>query len=189
MSTFLSSCQIVVNQPEVTPLSAHATDSSNKVIKYDRKSWKHWTDVNQNCLNTRAEILKIRSKIPVQFAKKGCTVRSGQWDDYYFDEELVLAKDVDIDHLVPLKNAHDSGGATWSESEKEKFANDEDNLVITNRKHNRQKGSQGIDTWLPSDKNYACKYIKDWINIKKKYALRVSVAEQNSFDLLIKDCP
>ncbi len=150
--------------------------------------WKHWIDADLNCLNTRAEILKKRSLTPVKLSKRGCSIVSGTWDDYYFPEKQTSSKAVDIDHLVPLKNAHDSGGAYWTEEEKMLFANDEENLVVTNKKYNRQKGSQGIDTWLPVDKNYACKYIKDWMKIKKKYNLKIHSAEQNAYDILIPSC-
>ena len=126
--------------------------------------------------------------IPVKFSRKGCTVVSGLWDDYYFPEKHYLATDVDIDHLVPLKNAHDSGGAHWTVDQKRIFANDEENLVITYKKYNREKGSQGIDTWLPKDKSYACQYVQDWVKIKKKYELTLSARERESFELLMKNC-
>jgi hypothetical protein len=149
-------------------------------IKYDRKDWKHWTDSDRNCLNTRAEILKSRSMSPVLMNKKGCTVVSGKWKDYYFPETHILAKNVDIDHLIPLKNAHESGGSRWNKKEREIFANDPENLVITNRSYNRKKGAKGIDEWLPVHRNYACKYIKDWIKIKSKYKLSLSAGERLS---------
>lgn len=150
---------------------------------YDRKTWKHWIDEDKNCLNTRQEILKKRSKIPVVFTKSGCSVKSGQWEDYYYPEVLTDAKRIDIDHLVPLKHANNSGGDIWTKDKKQEFANDSENLVITNLKYNRQKGSQGIDTWLPSNKDYACKYMKDWVHIKTKYNLSFSSEEQKSIKL------
>jgi hypothetical protein len=181
---FFISCQFPSGNKESSPYVLDNIDAK----KYNRKTWDHWIDEDKNCLNTRAEILKKRSIGEVNLSKKGCSVVSGLWEDYYYPEKHQLAKDVDIDHLVPLKNAHDSGGFAWSENQKREFANDEENLVITNRKYNRQKGSQGIDTWLPVDKVYACKYIKDWMKIKNKYGLKISESEQKSYDLLIKSC-
>ena len=70
---------------------------------------------------------------------------------------------------------------------KEKFANDPENLVITNRKYNRQKGAKTIAQWLPINFSYACKYYKDWIKIKKKYDLPISKAELNALDPAL--CP
>lgn len=148
--------------------------------KYNRKDWAHWSDFDKNCLNTRNEILKTRSLSPVTFDRKGCRVIKGKWKDYYYPEVHVIAKIVDIDHLVPLKHAHDTGGEKWTALRKEAFANDPDNLVITNKSYNRKKGSKGIDSWLPVHKEYACKYIKDWLRIKKKYDLKLTVKEMNT---------
>ena len=161
---------------------------SSHELTYRRADWAHWSDSDGNCLDTRGEILKKRSLIPATMNKKGCKVKNGQWNDYYYPETLHLAAKVDIDHLIPLKHAHDFGAAKWSAKLKESFANDPENLVITNRRYNRQKGAKGIDQWLPINKNYACKYINDWMKIKKKYSLEVGEGEKNTFNLLKSDC-
>lgn len=151
--------------------------------KYSRSSWKHWTDDDGNCLNMRQEILKSRSLVKVKLNKKGCTVVSGKWDDYYYPEIHTKSKTVDIDHLVPLKLAHDQGGYEWSAEKKERFANDPENLVITNRSYNRKKGAKSIDQWLPVHQEYACKYIRDWKHIKKKYGLMITESEQKTIQV------
>lgn len=151
--------------------------------KYNRKDWKHWVDADHDCLNTRSEILKLRSRGQITLNKKGCTVIGGVWDDYYYPEVHTSAKKVDIDHLIPLKNAHETGGAAWSKNEREVFANDPENLVITNLSYNRKKGAKGIDGWLPVHKDYACKYIKDWVKLKKKYRLLMTDKEQQTVNL------
>ena len=150
------------------------------IKKYNRKHWKHWIDADRDCQNTRQELLISRSLIPVSFDRKRCVVMRGQWNDYYYPEVHNWASKVDIDHLIPLKNAHDTGGAGWSKKEKQTFANDPENLVITNLKYNRKKGSKGIEQWLPVNEDYACKYIKEWIKIKKKYSLKITEAENRT---------
>jgi hypothetical protein len=152
--------------------------------KYLRSDWNHWTDRDRNCIDTRGEILTSRSLSTVVMDKRGCRVKSGKWKDYYYPEDHTLAAKVDIDHLVPLKYAHDNGAAGWSEAHKEVFANDPENLVITNRSYNRQKGAKGIDQWLPRHKEYACKYIRDWMKIKKKYKLIIKDQERTA----VQDC-
>ena len=151
--------------------------------KYTRTDWKHWIDEDGDCEDTRAEILKERSLTAVKLDKKGCRVISGKWDDYYYSEILSQVSNVDIDHLVPLKHAHDHGGSTWSLEEKRKFANDPENLIITNRKYNRQKGSKDITQWMPIDRSYACKYMKQWFKIKMKYSLIVEDKEKEYFEM------
>jgi hypothetical protein len=166
---------------------ARAPVSTVTVGKYNRKDWPHWTDRDHNCLDTRAEILKSRSLSPVQMNRRGCIVVSGKWKDYYYPETHTKAKKVDIDHLIPLKHAHLSGAHQWSKEKRELFANDSDNLVITNRSYNRKKGAKGIDEWLPVHQDYACKYINHWIRIKKKYRLTLNQAEMRTIEL--KRCP
>lgn len=166
----------------LTLLSCAPQFEAASIQKYQRKHWKHWTDSDRDCQNTRAEILIARSLTSVSFDRKGCKVMRGKWNDYYFPEVHTLASFVDIDHLVPLKHAHQTGGNKWSKKKKEEFANDPENLVITNKKYNREKGHKGIDQWLPVGQSYACKYIKDWIKIKKKYQLEITSAEKNTIE-------
>jgi hypothetical protein len=155
---------------------------------YRRKDWKHWTDSDKNCLNTRHELLKARSQIKVQYSKKGCTVISGEWKDYYYPEKIFQASKVDVDHVIPLKHAHESGGYLWASDKKEHFANDPDNLVLTNRKYNRQKGAKTIAEWLPVQIDYACKYVANWFRLKRKYRLNVTKEELRTKSLLIDKC-
>lgn len=143
---------------------------------YDRKEFRHWDDEDRDCRNRRAEVLKDRSLESVTYRKSRrglCTVKTGKWNDFYFDEVQNRASMVDIDHVVPLKNAWDSGAHNWSKFEREQFANDPLNLVITNRKYNRQKGAQTPLTWAPIDRKYYCKYLLRWIKVKQKYELLI----------------
>jgi hypothetical protein len=156
--------------------------------KYVRKEWKHWSDRDKNCLNTKEEILKARSKSIVLTSKKGCRIKSGSWDDYYYPETISDMKQIDVDHLIPLKHAYDTGGANWSPEKKEQFANDPENLVITNKKYNREKGAKGIDQWLPVNKAYACKYVRDWIKVKKKYGLNLLKDELGTIHQIKVNC-
>lgn len=166
---------------------AHKKNVSKSDAKYKRGDWEHWSDDDHNCLNTRQEILKARSHVAVTMNKKGCKVVTGMWDDYYYPEVHTQSKKVDIDHLIPLKYAHMHGAQGWSHEHKEKFANDPENLVITNKSYNRKKGAKGIDQWLPAHKEYACKYIHDWMKIKSKYNLIVTEKEKNTIQQIA--CP
>jgi len=120
--------------------------------------------------------------------KKGCTVLKGLWWNYYYPEQFRKSSEIDLDHLVPLKNAHISGGAYWTRQQKKDFANDPENLVITSKRYNRQKGPKGIDAWLPVHKEFACKYVSDWIKIKHKYALKFKENEIKNIQTLKKSC-
>ena len=158
--------------------------------KYDRKYFKHWIDSDKDCQDQRAEILISRSIGYIKFKEsksgRNCLVKSGLWNDFYYPEKHFLASDVDIDHIVPLKHAWESGASKWTASEREKFANDPENLVITNKSYNRKKGAQTPLTWVPLNKDYACKYLNKWFEIKKKYQLDITTAEFDQLEVL--DC-
>jgi hypothetical protein len=161
---------------------------TSRTEDYIRKDWPHWSDLNKNCLNTRGEILQERSIVKIKFNKKGCKVVAGEWNDYYYPAKLNRVDLIDIDHLVPLKHAHEHGGLSWSKKMKEQFANDPENLVVTHRKFNRAKGPKGIDEWLPVKIEYACKYVQDWLKIKTKYNLNIGVRERSTISELKGKC-
>lgn len=171
-----------------SPLEAakYSTKKNKAPISYDRKKFKHWVDLDGDCQNTRNEILIARSNVPVTFKKnkKGdCVVKSGEWSDFYYFETLSEAQNIDIDHIVPLKHAWTAGANTWTPKKREVFANDHENLVITNKKYNRQKGAKTILEWMPVEKSYACQYIKRWFEIKEKYDLKITQKEIEYSDL------
>ena len=155
---------------------------------YKRAYFNHWLDSDGDCQDLRAELLIQHSQKKVTFKKgsKGsaCLVKYGRWDDFYYNETLTDADNIDIDHVVPLKHAWDTGAREWSAKERERFANDTENLVITNRKYNRQKSAQTPLTWMPINRVYACKYMVKWIYIKGKYKLKVTKEEKVTFSLL-----
>ena len=124
--------------------------SNLTIAKYSRSNWGYPNLKIKDCKNTRAQILIERSKVPVKFRDKiKCYVQIGRWDDYYYPEVHTKASDVEIDHLVPLFHAYSSGAKSWTKKKKILFANDPENLVITQKKYNRSKGAKTIATWLP----------------------------------------
>ena len=114
--------------------------------KYERKSYRHWIDEDRDCQNARHEVLIEESSSTVVFkTEKGCRVVSGSWKDPYSGRTIMDASKLDIDHMVPLKEAHQSGAANWSRERKRAYANDlddPDTLIAVDRRLNRQKGAK-----------------------------------------------
>jgi hypothetical protein len=50
---------------------------------------------------------------------------------------------INIDHIVSLKDAYESGAPSWSASRKKAFANDRSNYVPSCGRVNSSKGSEG----------------------------------------------
>jgi len=142
--------------------------------QYKRAEWRHWIDSDKDCQDTRAEALIIASKGPVKFkTSKQCEVIEGNFYDPYTNAYYKLDNDLDIDHIVPLKDAHVSGGYNFSKETKKQFANDPINIIAVNLSQNRSKGDKHPLIWMPENKAYHCQYVTQWIDIKKKYNLHI----------------
>ncbi len=159
------------------------------VSLYNRSEWKHWIDQDNDCQDTRAEVLIAHSLVAVAFRDlRNCVVSSGLWIDSYTGERYTNAQELDIDHLVPLAWAHGHGGEAWNASQKEAFANDIANLTVVHASINRSKGSQGPDDWLPESSTQACIYLAEFNHIVTNYGLRIENNERESIQLIKKHC-
>jgi len=140
--------------------------------EYKRSSFNHWIDADKDCQTTRAEIL-IRYNMGVLMFKtdKNCLVVTGTWVCPYTGNMYYGAKDLDIDHIIPLKWAWEHGASKWTKEKRKRFANDPDNLLAVQASANRQKGAKGLDKWLPSNPEYLNTYIAKWFYLQVKYGL------------------
>jgi hypothetical protein len=140
------------------------------VSLYDRSDWPHWLDDDKDCQNTRHEILIQTSTKPVEFKTDNeCNVLAGEWYDPYSGDTFTISKDLDLDHIVPLKFAHGHGADKWSRERKKQFANDYGNLLLVNASLNRQKGAKGPTEWLPSNFPKRREYIARFNAVMAKY--------------------
>ena len=187
-STTTTTAVVSVDYPQLT-----IVEISFKIPDYNRDDWPHWTDENADCQNTRHEVLIEESVEPVVYkTDDACSVASGKWYGAYTDQFYYDPSDLDVDHLIPLKNAHNSGGWGWDKSMKSEFANyrlDPDNLIAVNLSANRSKGAMGPDEWKPSNTEYWCEYAYDWIRIKHYWNLTATQAEWDALVSMIETCP
>ncbi len=111
---------------------------------YDRLDWNHWIDSDHDCQNTRHELLLRESLEPVTFSTTSqCRVITGKWYGQYLGVFFTESSDIDLDHIIPLKWAHDHGGWRWSVEEKQRFANDYQNLIQADKDRTRSKAAKG----------------------------------------------
>ena len=165
---------------------------SSDLPSYDRDQWRHWVDEDDDCQDTRQEVLIAESNSAVEFTDADqCRVASGAWSGPYTGEEFDDPAELDIDHLVPLANAHASGGWAWSESRKRQYANDltfEGHLVAVQSQANRTKGASGPEGWKPPHETYWCQYAIDWTTIKNSWGLTATEAEVAALTEMLDTC-
>jgi len=159
------------------------------ITLYNRKDWPHWTDRDRDCQNTRAEALINASRTTVKFKRnKGCTVSHGEWFDPYTGATFTKASKLDIDHIIPLKEAHISGGDSWTRSQRRTFANDHENLIVVSAGENREKGAKDPAKWLPETIWFRCEYVERWVFVKNKYGLTSDQREKAAINRILEGC-
>uniref|UniRef100_UPI003BA8E365 HNH endonuclease family protein n=1 Tax=Streptomyces sp. NBC_00998 TaxID=2903712 RepID=UPI003BA8E365 len=163
----------------VSALPVQAEDRTG----YQRTSFKHWNagaNPSDGC-NTRMEVL-IQEAVEAPQVGPGCTLTGGTWWSYY-DEQLVTpAGALDIDHMVPLAEAWDSGASSWTAQRREAYANDLGqltSLVAVTARSNRQKADQDPFEWLPPAPEALCRYGAEWTATKLRWGLAVDEAERD----------
>ena len=174
-----------------TPIPTGAAPTTTLVItvapvptdipKYERKDWRHWEDHDGDCQDARQEVLVEESLDEVTFeTDRQCRVETGRWYGAFTGAYFEDPGDVDVDHMVPLKNAHNSGGWAWGPAMKEEYANnlgDDDHLIAVQDNANQSKGARGPDEWMPPDETYWCQYATDWTEIKARWDLTMTDPE------------
>jgi len=159
---------------------------------YDRGDWKHWIDRDRDCQDTRAEVLIAGSAVAVGFRNGGqCTVDNGQWSAPYTGVTIGIARVLDVDHMVPLANAHRSGAWAWTDEERKNYANDlsfDGHLIVATASANRSKGARGPEEWKPPDSSYWCNYAVDWIAVKTNWNLTATAGEWTALEDMLETC-
>ena len=154
-----------------------------------------WADVNRNGCDTRNDILKRDlTNVIFRTGTRDCVVESGTLIDPYSGMTINFVKgnktsmDVQIDHVVALSNAWQTGAFKLTLAKRTEFANDPDNLLAVQGRLNSQKGDGDAATWLPPLKSYRCTYISKQIAVKAKYGLWVTSPEKAAMKTILGKC-
>ncbi|KAH0019022.1 hypothetical protein KCU80_g17379, partial [Aureobasidium melanogenum] len=162
-----------------------AAESNNPA--YDRDLFKHWITISGEC-NTRETVLKRDGSDVI--TSSSCAATSGSWYSDYDGKTWTQASDLDIDHLVPLKEAWVSGAKDWTNERREQFANDltRPQLLAVTDSLNQAKGDQDLAEWLPPRVAYQCEYVRAWVQVKYYYGLTMDSAEKAAASKVLTGC-
>ncbi len=155
---------------------------------YNRDLFPHWIDADGDGCSTRNEVLISEADDPVTVGS-GCSLSGGRWFSYYDRVSWTDTGRVDIDHMVPLAEAWDSGAGSWTTSVRQSYANDlgdSRSLVGVTDSVNQTKGDQDPAEWLPTYDN--CRYLREWVAVKHRWRLSVDSAEKSALQSLASGC-
>ena len=155
-----------------------------------------WADVDRNGCDTRNDILKRDlSSIVYRPGTRNCVVASGTLVDRYSGEVInfvrgnVTSMEVQIDHVVALSNAWQTGAFKLTADQRKALANDPLNLFAVKGSLNQQKSDGDAATWLPPLKSFRCTYVAQQIAVKAKYSLWVVPPEKAAMVAILAKCP
>ncbi|GAB3398328.1 hypothetical protein GCM10027568_35270 [Humibacter soli] len=152
-----------------------------------------WKDIDGNHCDTRDDVL---ARDLTTVVKKGsCTVESGVLSDPYTGKTIHFVRGVQtsvavqIDHLVPLSDAWETGAQQLTQQQRETMANDPLELLAVDGPTNESKGDGDAATWLPPNHAFRCTYAARQVSVKAAYHLWVTAAEHDALARLLSGCP
>ncbi len=160
---------------------------------YDRDLFAVWIDADDNGCDTRDEVLLAENLAPTDAASAGCVPIPGLWRSTYDGIDFTDPSQLDVDHLVSLKEAWDSGAWAWTPDRRIAYANDLTDgrtLVAVSATSNRSKGDRDPSNWIPEDDRAVCQFVGDWIAVKARWSMSMDPSEHGRLGNLIDDqCP
>ena len=159
---------------------------------YTRSQFPNWSDPDRNGCDARNDTLKRDlTDITYKEGTRDCKVIAGQLLDPFSGKVIIFSPTkvvIDIDHVVALSNAWQTGAAYFDKSVRTQIANDPLNLLAVDSKLNRQKGDGDAATWLPPNKSFRCEYVARQVAVKSKYKLWVTEPEKVAITKILSNC-
>jgi hypothetical protein len=152
-----------------------------------------WADTDHNGCDTRNDVLRRDlTAIRARAGTSGCVVVAGLLADPYTGKRIEFSKSdaekVQIDHVVALSDAWQTGAQGWSAATREQFANDGLELLAVDGQANQDKGDADAATWLPPQKSFRCDYVGRQVAVKYRYHLWVTAAERDAMARVLATC-
>jgi len=175
----------------IAGLQLKTAPESDGGLTYGRWMYEQsgWDDADGDGCNTREEVLVTEART-LEIDEDVC-VPPGAWWSWYDEKTITGARGVDIDHMVPLAEVHDSGGWRWSYARRFAYANDltlSQTLTAVSASSNRSKGGRDPAEWKPPAESAWCQYAQDWIAVKVFWGLSADDAEVAALRTMLEEC-
>jgi hypothetical protein len=172
-----------------TGAGASAPTATTSAPGYSRDQFgSGWTDPDHNGCDARQDA--IRAATTNRTTTGPCKITRADIRDRYTGRTYPHANPsaFDIDHVVALHDAWNSGASSWTRARRIAFANDPADLVLTTASANRSKGDQGPDTWAPASHDGACWYVRTYRAIKLRWRLHTTPAQRAAIRRTLATC-
>ncbi|KAF9949019.1 hypothetical protein BGZ72_009100 [Mortierella alpina] len=168
-------------------LAALRVEPENNNPAYNRSMFRHWVTISSRC-DTRETVLK-RDGTDV-LTNSFCTATSGTWRSPYDGATWTQSSHMDIDHVVPLKEAWVSGARLWTAEQRQAFANDltRPQLLAVTDRVNQAKGDKDPAEWMPPLTSFHCTYLQAYVQVKHYYNLTVDSLEMSAISSNLEIC-
>ena len=173
------------------PGEARVVLSTLKIASEDRTGYDRdavfpgWRDLDRDGCNTRCEVLADEKRFDLP------DLPSGGWFSVYDNVTTSNSSSFDIDHVIPMAEAWDSGGNVWSTERWTAFGNDlgdSRSLRAVSASSNRSKGDSDPGAWLPPYSGFRCQYAAEWVAVKSRWSLTVDPAEHAALTATLSSC-
>lgn len=185
-----------INGPAIIALINTLNITGHSPTGYHRDAFgPAWADIDRNGCDTRNDIL-ARDMTTLAYHEDGhtCIIASGTLHDPYtgttikFTRGQTTSSTVQIDHIIPLAAAWTGGANTWTDAQRQHFANDPLNLQATNGPANAAKSDKGPGEWLPENQAYQCEYIARYTTLAHTYNIAITHADKSAITATAAGC-
>jgi hypothetical protein len=157
---------------------------------YSRSYFPTWIDADGDGCNTRYEVL-IKESLTTVHVGADCYLTHGKWRSVYDGYVSTNPTKFEIDHVVALKEAWDSGAWAWSAARRKAYANDlgdSRTLRAVSISSNESKSDYDPAQWLPPLVSFRCQYVIWWVDIKVRWRLAVDSTERAVIKSILSHC-
>lgn len=192
-SDFLVSQNNIPAEQNLLDWVFHETQNPDTPERYQRKNhFGTWLrdPSSKTCLNVRGLVLQRDALGEITYAdERHCRITASRWIDPYSNTEVTSADDIQIDHVVPLKNAYISGAWAWTRSQRCNYSNFMGNgfhlLAVLGIENNRKSDSTP-EKYIPPQAEFVCQYLVNWLKIKSIWRLKLAKNEALAIERELK---
>jgi hypothetical protein len=201
-SAFATALALVIGSSSMVSAGTEVSGTPLRLLKrmerkverpsgYDRSLFNHWVDQDGDGCDARREVLIAETSEPLAVGT-GCSFAGGRWHSAYDGVTTTDSSTFDIDHMVALKEAWDSGARGWSSNRRRAFANDlgdPRSLRAVSAGSNRSKSDRDPAEWLPPKRSFRCTYATHWVVVKVRWRLAADRVEKQALRSILESCP